>query len=169
MVEWGVCGEGKEWDGLCVGMPSIARAAAGNDANPRLQPATSQTDNEHDASLWRRIPPLAAILPCHRHLVNHPAGFPAEGRAPRPHDRPPEPQKIFLFPCSGSSATCPPLPKKTGKAAEQARPQEVLPGRAKKSSLSQTSCGRQPPVCGRLRWAALSTRPVASGILTPPA
>lgn len=81
MVEWGVCGEGKEWEGLCVGMPSIARAAAGNDANPRLQPATSQTDNEHDASLWRRIPPLAAILPCHRHLVNHPTAFPAVGRA----------------------------------------------------------------------------------------
>ena len=81
MVEWGVCGEGKEWEGLCVGMPSIARAAAGNDANPRLQPATSQTDNEHDASLWRRIPPLAVILPCHRHLVNHPTAFPAVGRA----------------------------------------------------------------------------------------
>lgn len=112
MVEWGVCGEGKEWEGLCVGMPSIARAAAGNDANPRLQPATSQTDNEHDASLWRKIPPLAAILPCRRHLVNHPAGFPAEGRAPRPHDRPPAPEKFFFSPCSGSSATCPPLPPK---------------------------------------------------------
>lgn len=83
-------------------------------------------------------------------------------------------KKFFFSPCSGSRATCPPLPQKTGKAAEQARPQEVLPGRAKKSSLPQTSCGRQqpglpPPVCGRSRWAALSTRPVASGILAPPA
>ena len=99
MVEWGVCGEGKEWEGLCVGMPSIARAAAGNDANPRLQPATSQTDNEHDASLWRRIPPLAAILPLPPASGQPPHRFSGSGQGlPRPHDRSPGLEKIFLFP-----------------------------------------------------------------------
>lgn len=121
MVEWGVCGEGKEWEGLCVGMPSIARAAAGNDANPRPQPATSQTDNEHDASLRRRIPPLAAILPCHRHQVNHPGSFPAVDRAPRPHDRPPALEKIFLFPLLRRHRTSPsPNRQRKGRPAKPA-------------------------------------------------
>ena len=120
MVEWGVCGEGKEWEGLCVGMPSIARAAAGNDANPRLQPATSQTDNEHDASLWRRIPPLAAILPCHRHLVNHPTAFPAVGRASPTARQLAGARKNFSFsPAQETFPACPARP--------QSRPGKLRP------------------------------------------
>ena len=124
MVEWGVCGEGKEWEGLCVGMPSIARAAAGNDANPRPQPATSQTDNEHDASLRRRIPPLAALLPCHRHQVNRLGSFPAVDRAPAPACSPAGTGKNFSFP---------PPP---------AAPHRSFPKQAKERPPSQASLGR---------------------------
>lgn len=135
MVEWGVCGEGKEWEGLCVGMPSIARAAAGNDANPRLQPATSQTDNEHDASLRRRIPPLAIILPCCRHQVNHPAGFPAMDRPPPTGTRPPLVKKSFFALRSSSLRACPARPK-TGK--EKDSPGKPVPG------MWQAACGKAP-------------------------
>lgn len=170
MVEWGVCGEGKEWEGLCVGMPSIARAAAGNDANPRLQPATSQTDNEHDASLRRRIPPLAAILPCHRHQVNHPESFPAVDRAPRPHVRPPALEKIFLFPLLRRHCTGP-SPNRQRKG----RPAKPASGDAARS-LPKASCAMQnlddtpsPAMRRSPGTPPLSTRPAASGILAPPA
>lgn len=136
MVEWGVCGEGKEWEGLCVGMPSIARAAAGNDANPRLQPATSQTDNEHDASLRRRIPPLAAILPCHRHLVNHPTAFPAVGRASPTAWPLASAGKNFSFPLA--PATFPACP-----ARPQSRPGKLRPTNTSKSL--HAPCGKSSP------------------------
>lgn len=174
MVEWGVCGEGKEWEGLCVGMPSIARAAAGNDANPRLQPATSQTDNEHDASLWRRIPPLAAILPCHRHLVNHPTAFPAVGRASPTAWPLAGAGKNFSFPLA--PATFPACP-----ARPQSRPGKLRPtntseklARHLREVLPAAPIRQHQPVMPPNAWhpagtAPLSTLPAASGILAPPA
>lgn len=169
MVEWGVCGEGKEWEGLCVGMPSIARAAAGNDANPRLQPATSQTDNEHDASLRRRIPPLAATLPCHRHPVNHPTVFSAEGKTSVAGSRPPMLKKFFFSPCSGSSAACPvPPPKRPGKLRTGKPARRRSPGVRKNLPCPKTSFGQYQPGLPPAVCDALSTRPVASGILVPP-
>ena len=175
MVEWGVCGEGKEWEGLCVGMPSIARAAAGNDANPRLQPATSQTDNEHDASLRRRIPPLAAILPCHRHLVNHPTAFPAVGRASPTAWPLASAGKNFSFPLA--PATFPACP-----ARPQSRPGKLrLDKHLRKACTPLAGSPPLPPPSGNISqscrpnaWhpagaAPLSTLPAASGILAPPA
>ena len=104
MVEWGVCGEGKEWEGLCVGMPSIARAAAGNDANPRLQPATSQTDNEHDASL----PPASGQPP--RSFSGSGLGLPDRMSARQGW------KKFFFSPCSGNVCGLPwPPPNRPGK------------------------------------------------------
>ena len=136
MVEWGVCGEGKEWEGLCVGMPSIARAAAGNDANPRPQPATSQTDNEHDASLRRRIPPS---YPATGIRSTTPEVFRQWTGPPRPHDRPPALEKIFLFPLLRRHRTCP-SPNRQRKG----RPAKPASGDAARS-LPKASCAMQNP------------------------
>ena len=167
---------GEGMGGIMRGMPSIARAAAGNDANPRLQPATSQTDNEHDASLRRRIPPLAAILPCHRHLVNHPTAFPAVGQGLPDRMTACRGWKNFSFP--PAPATFPPalpVPKAGRESCGQQTRQKSLHATCGTSSPAASHHGNHQPVMpAQTPWhpagaAPLSTLPAASGILAPPA
>ena len=162
---------GRDYAWACHPLPA---PQAGNDANPRLQPATSQTDNEHDASLWRRIPPLAAdptLLPASGQPPHRFSGS-GQGLPDRMTAR--RGWKKFFF--SPAPATFPPWPARPQSRPGKLRPtntseklarhlREVLPCRPHQA----TSASHAPKRVASRRCRSLSTLPAASGILAPPA
>lgn len=123
--------------------------------------------------------------PCGGEFRHWPPSYPATGirstapevfrqwtGPPRPHDRPPALEKIFLFPLLRRHRTSP-SPNRQRKG----RPAKPASGDAARS-LPKASCARQNPDdtpspvprhAVSARYAPLSTRPAASGILSPPA
>lgn len=93
---------------------------------------------------------------------------------PRPHDRSPGLEKIFLFPGSGNvSALACPSPKQAGKAAANKHVRKACTPLAGSPPLPPPS-GNISQSCRPNAWhpagaAPLSTLPAASGILAPPA
>lgn len=91
---------------------------------------------------------------------------------PRPHDRPPALEKIFLFPLLRRHRTSP-SPNRQRKS----RPAKPASGDAARSlpktsyAIQNPDAPRPPPLrhAASARYAPLSTRPAASGILAPPA
>lgn len=123
--------------------------------------------------------------PCGGEFRHWPPSYPATGirsttpevfrqwtGPPRPHDRPPALEKIFLFPLLRRHRTSP-SPNRQRKG----RPAKPASGDAARS-LPKASCARPNPDdtpspvprhAAFARYAPLSTRPAASGILSPPA
>lgn len=83
-------------------------------------------------------------------------------------------KKFFFSPAPAAARPVLPSPKRPGKLRSRHARRRCCPGVRKnlpcpKHPADDMPPGLPPPVCGRSRWAALSTRSVASGILTPPA
>ena len=94
---------------------------------------------------------------------------------PRPHERSPGLEKIFLFPLLRQRLR-PALaaPKQAGKAAARQTRQKSLHATCGKTSPAVPHQGNIRPSCRPNAWhpagaAPLSTLPAASGILAPPA
>ena len=121
--------------------------------------------------------------PCGGEFRHWPSSYPATGirsttpevfrqwtGPPRPHDRPPALEKIFLFPLLRRHRTSP-SPNRQRKG----RPAKPASGDAARS-LPKASCAMQnpddtpsPAMRRSPGTSPLSTRPAASGILAPPA